>query len=185
MAEGSTSVYTNDLAYSWNGSRLFAVGRDDMTIWDVNSGQSRVVDHRYTLRSVAASPDGRYVVTGSGTGVINVYNGKTLRPMGSFKAHAAEVLAVAFHPKGRTLVSGSRDGTAKAWDVGSGRGLLNLTAHNDYVNAVAFSPSGKLIATGGDDSRVIIWEAKTGKAVRALVHPADVHGVAFGRTPTD
>jgi DNA-binding beta-propeller fold protein YncE len=70
--------------------------------------------HDSWVRSVAFSPDGKYVVSGSDDGTARVWeaaSGKEIARM----THDSWVTSVAFSPDGKYVVSGSRDSTARAW----------------------------------------------------------------------
>ena len=64
--------------------------------------------------AVAFSPDGRWVVSGSGDGTARVWDAATGHEVARM-THDDLVCAVAFSPDGRWVVSGSDDKTARVW----------------------------------------------------------------------
>jgi WD40 repeat protein len=74
--------------------------------------------HTGYVRSVAFSPGGEYVVSGSGDNTIRVWNVATGRAESRlFEGHTNYVTSVAFSPDGRRIVSGSADKTIRIWDA--------------------------------------------------------------------
>lgn len=137
------------------------------------------------FHSVAFSPDGKMLATGTGDAedyaaagtarLWDVQSGKLIRTL---TRHKDGVWSVAFSPDGKVLADGSGaydSGEVKLWDVQTGALLRTLTEHKGKVMSVAFSPDGKTLASGsrnyfslgsGDDVR--LWDVQTGKLLRTL-----------------
>ncbi len=76
--------------------------------------------HEGPVRAVAISPDGRWLVTGSGDKTARLWDLKAEHPETTarvLKGHEGSVGAVAISPEGRWLVTGSGDKTARLWDL--------------------------------------------------------------------
>jgi WD40 repeat protein len=73
--------------------------------------------HTREVNSVAFSPDGRLLASGSFDGTIRLWDVATGSLVRTLKGHAHYVLSVAFSPDGKLLASGSWDGTLKLWDI--------------------------------------------------------------------
>ena len=69
------------------------------------------------MTSVAFSPDGKRIVSGSGDKTVKVWDARTGQELLSLKGHTSVVCAVAFSPDGTRIVSGSWDKTVKVWDA--------------------------------------------------------------------
>jgi WD40 repeat protein len=116
--------------------------------------------HTDTVWSVAFSPDGRLLASGSGDKTIKLWEVATGSLVRTLTGHTDSVLSVAFSPDGRLLASGSGyyDRTIKLWEVASGREVRTLSGHTDWVNSVAFSPDGRLLASGSKDKTIKLWD---------------------------
>jgi transcriptional regulator with XRE-family HTH domain len=110
-----------------------------------------------TVLSVAFSPDGKTLASGSGDGTVRLSNLATHQQIGSplTGTHRA-VNSVAFSPDGKTLASGGDDDTVRLWDLATHRQIGRpFTGHGgSVVNSVAFSPDGKTLAGGRLDGTV-------------------------------
>jgi WD40 repeat protein len=118
--------------------------------------------HTGFVESVAYSPDGRFIASGSWDSTIKIWdsaNGALLRTL---SGHTSGVWSVAYSPDGRFIASGSYDNTIKIWDSANGALLRTLSGHTICVNSVAYSPDGRFIASGGSDGTIKIWDSTSG-----------------------
>lgn len=135
--------------------------------------------HTMPVRSVAFSPDGASVASGSDDGFVKLWEPATGRELLSLR-HPDWVWSVAFSPDGQRLATGGADKVARLWDPRTGRELLALPGHKHSINAVTFSPDGKRLATASVDGTARIWNAESGKEWATFSgHKAPVNAVAF------
>ena len=136
--------------------------------------------HNAPVNSVAFSPDGTMIASGSGglwyrdnmVRLWRVSNGEILRML---EGHTKMVSSVAFSPDGTILASGSYDKTVRLWRVSNGELLRTLKRHSiDWakvgimVNSVAFSPDGTILASGSNVNQVRLWRVSNGEILRTL-----------------
>jgi WD40 repeat protein len=138
--------------------------------------------HGELVHSVAFSPDGKLVATGSFDKTIKLWDaatGKEIRVMQGPSAHTNIVIQVAFSPSGRVLASCSTDNTIKLWDVPATGPLFKNTGPAG-INDVKLSPDGTQLATADADGKARLWNAVTGKETTALSgHNGPVKCVAY------
>ncbi|KDQ08472.1 hypothetical protein BOTBODRAFT_92049, partial [Botryobasidium botryosum FD-172 SS1] len=123
--------------------------------------------HMLSVLSVAYSPDGYHIVSGSADWTICIWDAKTGQLVGEpLRGHTDIVASVMYSPDGCHIVSGSGDKTICIWDAKTGQPVGEpLRGHTHSVNSVAYSPDGCHIVSGSWDGTICIWDAKTRQPV--------------------
>ncbi len=130
----------------------------------------RLEGHPGIVYSLAFSPDGKIIASGSSDQTIKFWDAKTGTLVKALFGHTRKITLLAFSADAKTLVSGSEDDTVKIWDVSDGRLLRTITAYTPGVggiSSVGFSPDGRTVMAGSG-TQVKIWETATGKQLRTL-----------------
>jgi WD40 repeat protein len=146
-----------------HGTRPFVSGMQRQVMPSV----SRSRDIPAHVNSVAFSPDGSRIVSGSLDNTIRLWDAETGDAIGKpLEGHSSSVNSVAFSPDGSRIVSGSSDNTIRLWDAETGDAIGKpLEGHSSYVDSVAFSPDGSRIVSGSWDKTIRLWDAETGDAI--------------------
>jgi hypothetical protein len=140
----------------------------------------RLEGHEDRVTSVAFSPDGQRLATGSDDGTARVWDAATGAEVLRLEGLEGQFTSVAFSPDGQRLAIGSGDSTARVWDFATGTEVLRLEGHESWVLSVTFSPDGLRLATGSADGTAQVWDAATGNEVLRLEgHEGWVNSVAF------
>jgi WD40 repeat protein len=170
-------------------------------LWDAQTGQAikSFPWHARAIKSVAFSPDGKYLLTGGdkhdGTVILSdLASGQVIR---RFTFTAFGVSAVAFTPDGKRAVAGllapsaddysddpSLDPRLKTigmilWDVATGEPIHMFPDLKETVSALAISPDGTQVfaATG---NTITTWDITSGKQLGSLEgHKAKINSLAL------
>ena len=104
-------------------------------LWDAKSGVliSTLTGHTGTVRTLAFSPAGTTLATGSDDDTVMLWDAKSGVLIKTIGEHESYITTLAFSPDGTSLATSSEDNTVKLWDL-------------RYVN---MSPTDLLHETGG------------------------------------
>ena len=175
---------SNVLAYATGGRiRLWDIATNtNVATFGTNIEIHGMLQSRVT--SVAFSPDGKSLVSGTEDGAIKVWNVISGKNTATLTKRPCFVVSATFSPDGKSIASGS-DGMVKLWDLASGKNTATLKAQSDewavgWITAVVFSPDGKTLASGGVEKSIKLWDATSGKSMATLKgHAAEVTCLAF------
>ncbi len=174
-----------DIAISPDGKRLAVASRIGVWLYDTQTGDalSLFTGHESAVRSVAFSPDGVTVASGSGLGddkSIRLWDTKTGEHRMISFGNRNDVGDLAFSPDGLLLVSGDRSGNVILWDTTTGERKHNLLGNSEQVLEVVFSPDGKAVAIASLDNDIHAWDVETGQPKHKYSgHTDSVYTIAF------
>ena len=130
ILKGNTGV-VSDMSFSPDGTRLVVANYihfpqgilgDEVPlakIWDCKTGEA-IVDlqgHTDGIESVAFSPDGKQVVSGSEDKTVRLWNAESGQLTKTLRGHTDTVKSVSFSPDGSRLLSIGKDGNIMLWDA--------------------------------------------------------------------
>ena len=125
--------------------------------------------HPSHVMSLAASPDGARLITGSlgDDHRVRIWDTATGTLLRTFQGHPDNLNDVAFSPDGSRIASVGEDRTIRVWDAMTGKPRFAVLA-KDWFNvfSVAFSPEGQQLLVTGTSRGAVEIDADTGKVVR-------------------
>lgn len=137
--------------------------------------------HEAGINSVAFSPDGLCIVSGSDDNTIRLWGAQTGQPIGHpLQGHTASIHSVRFSPNGKCIVSSSSDNTIRLWNAQTGQPIcLPFRSHDHIVTSVAFSPDGRRIVSSSADQTVRLWDLQTNQEIQILISGISVGEITF------
>jgi WD40 repeat protein len=155
--------------------------RTNLSAWRSQVVGLKGFQHQTWTRSVAFSPDGRRIVTGTSDGAL-LWDAATGERIGSTLAHDdAAGNPVAFSPDGKLALTTPFHQGMRFWDAATGASRDAPFPHPGQIAKLFYSPDGKTVLTRGGDDKYRLWDAATGRAILAPVpEPVVVTGTATG-----
>nr|VFK41786.1 MAG: WD40 repeat [Candidatus Kentron sp. TC] len=141
-------------AFTPDGNHLLS-GSWDKTIrlWDGRTGAfvKRLAEQDSVVVSLSISPDGKKVLTGSGSDPIanHVFAIPSGERLLGFEEHENLVAATAISPDGKLAATGGgNDNEIQLWDLATGRVARKLVGKGNVIWSVGFARDGEAVAWG-------------------------------------
>ncbi|NNJ76393.1 MAG: c-type cytochrome [Anderseniella sp.] len=150
---------------------------------ETKPGQGDLRGHGGPVKSVATSPDGVGIVSGSFDYSMMYWDvADAVKPamLKRFSDHDGAVNAVVILPDGGHAVTGSDDGMVRLLDLQSGAVEHIFKGHDLKVVALAVSPDGKLLVSASWDRTVRLWSLPEKRLLHVLKgHRNTVNAAVF------
>ena len=194
LLEEADSDFVNSIAFSPSGDTIVSGGAykkygglwsrasdygGTIRLWDVATGELKEIltKHNESVFTVAYSPNGTFLVSGSKDGTILLWDTAMYQLKAELTGYSD---AIAFSPDSSTLAIAGRDRKIKLWDAVSGEHKLTLTENTDEVYSLVFNPDGRTFAGIGGDSTIRLWDAVTGEHLQTITgHTRSVSSISF------
>ncbi|KAI0012820.1 WD40 repeat-like protein [Xylariaceae sp. FL0662B] len=114
--------------------------------------------HTADILCVAASQDGKFVVTGGADKRLIVYDANSLKPLRVFTHHRDAVTGLAFRRGTNQLFSASKDRTVKVWSLDELAYVETLFGHQDEVVDIDALAQERCLSVGARDRTARLWK---------------------------
>ena len=174
------SVSATKIVFSGDGKRLIGLSSTGFATLDVATGEEIhiIASHFAGVTSVAYSPDGKQVLSGSAGDRLLAWDALSGRFLRRISTDIAT--GIALTADGKQALTAGTDRKLHIWNTETGKEVRTIAGHGDEVLAVALSPDGKKAASAGADYSVRLWDVASGKELRLLeVHSGLVSCIDF------
>ncbi len=194
-----TSAPVMDVIWSPDGHILAVAEGSAIRLYDVNSlpaPRATLTGHTAAVNSIAFSPDGTSIASGSDDGTIRIWDIWTGHQKAFQKVHVRDYLwgaatipiySVAFSPDGRLLAYGTEViADIYSWNISSGSITEFEDNPNGFVKTIVFSPDGSSVfGAGGWYTTILSWDLKSGKELPPIAgHRDGIYKLAFDHSGT-
>lgn len=159
-----------------NNGQYFAAGKinGEIEIWSFSplALKQRIQAHMGDVKSLAYSPDGKYIVSGTNTGhivsnmrikertkitdPIKMWSTNNYQNVLSLSGHTGDIASLSYSNDGRYILSSSADKTVRLWDANNGRQIDLIKGFKFRVYS-SLSPKGTVFVTA-DRKSLKIWK---------------------------
>jgi hypothetical protein len=149
-------------------------------LWDVKTGACRATlsGHAGPVTSLGVTPDGRFIVSGSGDSTVRLWDTAAGTCVRIFEDRSSPVACLDVSSDGMRVITGHADCSIRIWEIETGSCLSAVQGHAGRITAVAMSCDRHCAASGSDDGTVRLWDPGTGSALRVFEgHEYGVSGI--------
>lgn len=139
-------------------------------VHEIWSCEKTLTGHSSTVLSLAISPDGQVLASGSGVDdmLIKIWELRTGKSLRSIFGHTSGVQFVTISSDGQTLVSVSSNKVIKIWDLVTKDLRSTFTEGSDWFWSVTANSSAQILAVGHENG-ANLWDLNVGEPLRTLV----------------
>ncbi len=158
------------ITFSHDGKTVLTWGSELVEAWDRATGRQRwAAKHDQECWSLAESPDGRIIATGSYDRFLRFWDAATGTEARPPIEHPDQVLMVSFSPDGRLVGTACGDWQTRVWESSTGK-LVCAMSSKDYLTDVRFTPDSRF-AVIASAAGLQVWDARRAIPFRKCAAP--------------
>jgi WD40 repeat protein len=163
----------------------FASASKDKTIkiWDNSKSKTSTVtitNNEKEVSSLAFTPDGKLLVSGSLDGKLRCYDGASGESKEDLYSYSKGITCLCISSDGSFIAIGCTNGDVLVINSETKAKVVELNNLKSQVNTLSFSGDAHYLAAGGLDKKIIIWNLSGGKVEKEIpAHEKEINGLAF------
>lgn len=139
--------------------------------------------HQEEVNSLAVTPDGRWVVSGSSDETVKVWDLNTGIEILTFEGHNFNkynsIRAVVAAPDSKQVASVASGDFIRIWNLKDGKETHAFKDTGRDYDCLAITTNGERVISGSSDGTIQIWDVKSGNLVQSLKgHSESIKAVA-------
>ncbi|MBL3655690.1 nSTAND1 domain-containing NTPase [Fulvivirga sediminis] len=180
--DGKQRNSIKSVVFTSEGDTFYSAGSEGKIVYSSISDPSNstvVAYNKYPNRVLALSSDDNWLVSGSDSSYIKIYNLRELGKAELLYGHKSFINDIQFIPNSQRFVSAGEDGQLRLNNVVSQVGGL-ITTTEEPLKVLTINESGTLVAGSTVSGKVILVDLRTGKkGVLIDKEGTPVHAVCF------
>jgi WD40 repeat protein len=154
----------NALVLTHDGLYMITASEEDkIRIYDINSLyllDTINVPHSagYPVKTMALSPDSEYLVVGTKTGGITIFNFQLREEITSLKTHFNQIEAISITPDSSYFFTTSYDKSLALFDLKRGLKIHNFSVLRDKPIGLAMDSEGQYLSCASGDGKLVIFD---------------------------
>jgi len=173
----ATAARRIDLLYFFPDAKNLVVAPTDTPgeVWELTATPSQRASLPADfggMAAVAASPDGKLLVTAGGDTVLRIYDTATWRKLGEYRDFLLDTFALRFTPDGKRLLAGGADSRITVLDPATAKAVGQLPPESGsfIVSLELLSGTQRAVTVYADNAgekppHALIWDIAARKAV--------------------
>ena len=190
-----------ELTFSPDGETVAFSGLGEIRLWNTKTGDEQAIPladlgagiHTMpTVLALAFSPNGRWLVSGTQGGEIQMWDVATGEALVDFaepteRENLGRISALAFSPDGALLAAGTQN-HIHLWEVDTANKFYAISTEHEQggvyfdgsAEPLVFSPDGAVFLNGRGNGGIQLWDVTTGDKIAALDgHTQQIETLAF------